>query len=136
MRRYSFLSNNDVYEALNHLRDAFLAAKDGKEVNEIIKGILTEDEQLRIGRRIMIAEALKYDWTYKELCQISNVGRATIIWVSKQVTNYPLCFELLFKRQKKLEKEYRKKKYRKVGGSLLVFKKKEYTGLKRSEIKR
>ena len=40
MRRYGFLTKTDTYEALNRLRDAFLAAKDGNEVNEIINGIL------------------------------------------------------------------------------------------------
>ena len=136
MRRYGFLTKKDTYEALNSLRDAFLAAKDGNEVNEIMNGILTEDERIKIGRRILIAEALTYEWTYKELTNMSNVGRSTIVWVAKQVASYPLCFKLLFKRHQKLEAEYQKKKYRKVGGSQLVFKKSEYTGLKRSDIKR
>ena len=136
MRRYGFLTKADTYEALNRLRDAFLAAKDGTEVNEIISGILTPDEKIRIGRRILIAEALKADEKYKEISQISNVGYSTILWVSRQLVNFPICFELIFKRRKKLDKEYHGKQYKKVGGSQLVFKKKIYTGIKRSDIKR
>lgn len=136
MRRYGFLTKADTYEALNRLRDAFLAAKDGSEVNEIISGILTPDEKIRIGRRILIAEALKADGKYREISQISNVGYSTILWVSRQLVNFPVCFELLFRRRVKLQREYRAKKFTKVGGSQLVFKKKIYTGIKRSDIKR
>lgn len=136
MRRYGFLTPSDTYEALNSLRDAFLAAKNGKEVNEIINGLLTQDEKIRIGRRILIAEALSRNGKFREIVQLSNVGYATIAWVSKQLATFPLCFDLLFKRKRKLEKEYKTKKYREVGGSLLVHKRKEYTGLKRSDIKR
>lgn len=136
MRRYGFLTKNDTYEALNRLRDAFLAAKDGNEVNEIISGILTPDEKIRIGRRILIAEALKADEKYKEISQISNVGYSTILWVSRQLVSFPVCFELLFKRRRKLNSEYKAKKYKKVGGSQLIFKKEEYTGIKRSDVKR
>ena len=59
MRRYKFLQKEDLFEALNRLRDAFLAAKDGNEVEEIINGLLTQDEKLKIGRRILVAEYIK-----------------------------------------------------------------------------
>lgn len=136
MRRYGFITKNDYFEALNRLRDAFLAAKDGSEVNEIINGILTDDEKIKIGRRILVARALKNDNTYSDITSLSNVGRTTITWVAKQLRSYPKCFELIFKRSVKLEKEYERKKYRLVGGSQLVFKKREYTGIKRKDIKR
>lgn len=136
MRRYSTLSKNDYYEAINNLRDAFLAAKDGAEVIEIINGILTDDEKIKIGRRILVARALKNDNTYNDITSLSSVGRTTITWVAKQLRSYPKCFELIFKRSIKVEREYEKKKYRFVGGSQLVYKKKEYTGIKRKDIKR
>ena len=136
MRRYGFLAQNDIYEALNKLRDAFLAAKDGNEVTEIINGLLTDDEKIRIGRRILIAEALKYDGKFKEIVQISNVGYSTISWVSKQIVSFPKCFELVLKRGKKLEKEYQSKKFREVSLSPLPNRRKEYSGIKRSDIKR
>lgn len=43
MRRYKFLKKEDIYQAFNRLRDAFLSAKDGNEVEEIINGLLTRD---------------------------------------------------------------------------------------------
>lgn len=116
MRRYGFLTKNDTYEALNRLRDAFLAAKDGNEVNELVNGLLTPDEKIRIGRRILIAEALQADEKYKEISQISNVGYSTILWVSRQLINFPLCFQLLSKRKQYLDRKFHEKKYRKVGG--------------------
>lgn len=136
MGRYNFLTEKDILTALYRLDDAFLAAKDGHEVKEIINSLLTEDEKIRIGRRILIAEALRGGMKFKELVDATNVGFATITWVSKQLVNHPFGFQLIFKRRTKLEKEYESKKYRSVGGSTLIYKKKEYTGIKRSDIKR
>lgn len=136
MRRYHFLTEKEVHEALNRLRDAFLAAKDGNEVSEIISGLLTQDERIKLGRRIVIAEALQKDIGYRDLIQLDRVGATTVAHVFKMLESHPKCFELINLRKKKLEKEYEAKKYRKTGGSKLVFKKKEYTGLKRSDIKR
>lgn len=130
------MTEEDFFEAFNRLRDAFLAAKDGNEVKEIINALLTRDEKIRIGRRILIAEGLKNDTTQKELVQISNVGFSTISLVSKHLERHPKGFELVFKRREKLEKDYKSKKYVEVGGSTLIFKKKQYTGIKRSDIKR
>ncbi len=135
MRRYYFLSKDEVYDALNRLRDAFLAAKDGNDVNEIINGLLTHDEKMKIGRRIIISEHLD-DFTTRELADITHVGNSTIIVVAKSMSKHPKCFELISKRRRKLEKDYESKKYISRGGSTLVFKKKEYTGIKRADIKR
>jgi len=136
MSRYSFLGNDEIYEALNRLRDAFLAANDGNEVTEIMNGLLTDDEKIRIGRRIIIADALRNDHKYKSIVSISNTGYTTVAWVAKQINAFPKCFELILKRRRKMEKEYRKKQYKKQGGSLLIFKKRVYSGAKRSDIKR
>lgn len=136
MRRYKFLTEKDTLDALYRLQDAFLAAKDGDEVKEIINGILTEDEKIRIGRRIIIAEAIRSQMVFHDIVQIANVGYSTIAWVSRHLDRYPKSFDLIFTRRRKLEKEYEAKKYVKSGGSTLVFKKKTYTGLKHSDIKR
>lgn len=136
MRRYKFLTKRDTLDAFYKVQDAFLAARDGNDVKEIINGLLTEDEKLRIGRRILIAEALRSEMTFKDMTSIANVGYSTIAWVSRHLERYPKCFDLIFQRRSKMEKEYESKKYKLVGGSKLVFKKKEYTGIKRSDIKR
>lgn len=135
MKRYHFLTEKEIYESLNRLRNAFLAAKDGKDVDEIINGLLTHDEKVKLGRRIIISEMMD-SMTTTELVGISHVGRTTISLVSRLMEAHPRCFELINLRKNKVEKEYRAKRYRKVGGSTLVFKKKEYTGIKRSDIKR
>lgn len=136
MRRYGFLTTSDTYEALNRLRDAFLAAKDGSEVTEIINGLLTEDEKLKIGRRILVADALRSEGKYKEIVQISNVGYSTIAWVAKQIASFPKCFQLVSARGKKVEKEYKSKRFREVSLSPIPNRRKEYSGIKRSDIKR
>ncbi len=137
MRRYKRLTKNDIYEALNKVRDAFLAAKDGSEVNEIINSILTTEEKLKIGRRVLVAEYLKADsLTVDDIRAMLKVGYSTIQSVARRVAQYPLGFHLIRNRSKHVEKEYQKKKYREVGGSRLVFKRKEYTGIQRKDIKR
>ncbi|MBI4079320.1 MAG: hypothetical protein HY429_03430 [Candidatus Levybacteria bacterium] len=136
MRRYKFLTKEDVFEALNRLREAFLAAKDGKEVEEIIKGILTHDEKIKIGRRILIAEYVVDGFGFDEISKMLKVGKATITSVMKNLDLDSNWLELIQKRSKKIESEYAKKKYETIGGSTLVFKKKQYTGFTRKKVLR
>lgn len=136
MRRYKFLTKEDVYDAFNRLRDAFLAAKNGDEVEEIIKGLLTHDEKLKIGRRILIAECLKDGIIIDEIAKNLKVGKNTIMNVARKLDENSIFLDLIAKRKKKVENEYSKKKYRFIGGSKLVFKKKEYTRFKRKNVER
>lgn len=136
MRRYKFLHKEDIYEALNRLRDAFLAAKDGNEVEEIISGLLTPDEKLKIGRRILVAEYIKDGMSFEEITKNLKVGKNTIASVMKSLDQYPRSFEIIDKRRIKVESVYNKKKHRFIGGSTLIFKKREYTGFKRKDVER
>lgn len=136
MRRYRFLTQRDIFEALNRLRDAFLAAKDGSEVDEIISALLTAEEKLQLGRRILVAECLKENLTILEICNLLKVGKGTVQSVARQIEKQPRGFELIEERSKKVEKEYKKKQYGEVGDSKLVFKKKVYTGIRRKDIER
>lgn len=136
MKRYRFLDKTDVYEALNRLKDAFLAAKNGDEVEKIIKGLLTTDEKLKIGRRIIIAESLRSGLTIDEISKLLKVGKNTILHVSRLLDQQPEGFELIEKRRNIMEKTYKNKSYKKVGGSGLVFKRKVYGGFTRKEVKR
>lgn len=136
MRRYQFLEKEKVFEALNRLRNAFLAAKDGNEVEEIIKGVLTYDERLKIGRRIQISEYLISGYSIDKINEILKVGRNTVSSVAKSLSENPNCFKLLNLRVAKVEDEYKNKKYRLEGGSKKVFKTKVYTGFKRKDVKR
>ncbi len=136
MRRYKFLQKDDIYRALDSVRNAFLAARDGNEVEEIINGLLTHDEKLKIGRRILIAEYLKDGVTIEQIAKILKVGRNTIISVAKSLDQNSNFLDLIDKRKVKVEKEYQKRKYKLLGGSKLVFKKKEYTGFRRIDVER
>jgi len=125
-----------VFEALNKLRTAFLAAKDGSEVDEIIKGILTSDERIKIGRRILISQLLNTDATYEEIRKNFKIGKQTILHVQKLKDKYPKCFELINNREEKVEEEYHKKAYELVGHTRSLQRFPSYTGFKRSKVKR
>ncbi len=136
MRRYKFLGEADVFNALNKVRDAFLAAKDGVQVNKIIDGLLTYDEKLKIGRRILIAEYLISGFGIDEISRTLRVGKNTIMHVSRRLEKYENWFELIEKRDIKVENEYKRKKYKLVGSSKKVFKSRVYSGFKRKDVKR
>lgn len=125
-----------MFEALNKLRDALLAAKNGEEVDEILNGLFTYDERMKIGRRIMIAEQIKAGLTLEEIINLLHVGKNTISSVNKSIETNPHCFELIEKRGKKVQREYDSKKYNKVGGSKLIYKKKTYSGITKKNVKR
>lgn len=136
MRRYKFLTKDDIYDAFNRLRDAFLAAKNGIEVEDIINGLLTQDEKLKIGRRILVAEYLKDGLGLDEISKALKVGKNTIMSVARKLDENSTFLELIRERKKKVEKEYSKKKYSFIGGPKLIFKKREYTGFKRKDVTR
>jgi uncharacterized protein YerC len=136
VRRYKFLNRGSVFAALNKLRAAFLAARNGSDVDEIIKGILTHDERMKIGRRIQIAQFLEQGMQYREIMNNLKVGLPTIMQVSRKMDEYPQCFKLIIIREEKTKKDYRNKAFRKTGGSKLIFKRNKYTGFKRKDIKR
>lgn len=136
MRRYRFLTKDDTYDAFNRLRNAFLAAKNGEEVEEIIKGLLTHDEKLKIGRRILIAEYIREGLGIEDIAKTLKVGKNTIMSVARKLDENSTFLDLIHKRKKKVEDEYNSKKYRLIGGPKLIFKKKEYTGFKRKDVGR
>ena len=136
MRRYKFLQKEHVYEALNKVRDALLAANNGNDVEQLMNGLLTFDERMKIGRRIQIAECLLNDFRTQEIQSLLKVGRTTIAQVAKNLEDYEKCFHLISARNKKVEKVYKAKSHRLVGGSTKVFKTREYTGFKRKNVTR
>lgn len=136
MRRYKRLDQRDMFEAFNELRNAFLAAKNSTEVDKITDGILTHDEKLKIGRRILIAKWLISGFGIEEISREMKVGKNTVMHVSRRIEKYRECFDLIDGRRRIVEQEYDKKKYREIGGSKLVFKRKKYTGFKRKDVNR
>ena len=106
MRRYSHLNQADIYHAFNRLRDVFLSARDGNDVDKITDGLLTRDEKLKIGRRILIAEYLLAKIPMEEVVRELKVGMSTVVHVSRRLEKYSECFELIERRRKLVEKEY------------------------------
>lgn len=136
MRRYKFLKKEEVYDALNRLRSALLAAKDGNDVEEIINGVFSLDEKIKLGRRILIAEYIREGYKWEDISKFLKVGKNTILSVVRNLEQFPKCFELLERRKEKIEKEYNKNKYEFMGGSTKIFKTKRYTGFKRKDVRR
>lgn len=134
--RYRFISSKDEYKATNMVRNAFLAGNNGQDVEEIINAILTTDEIIKIGRRIQIANLLAKGTPGDEIRTILGVGKDTVTLVAKHLVKYPKGFKLVCDREMKVEKTYKEKSARKIGGSTLVFKKREYTGFTRKDVKR
>lgn len=134
--RYKFLTTEEEYEVTNLLRNAFLAAKDGNDVDEIINGLLTTDEKIKIGRRIKMAFMMLSGFSGEEIMSFLHVGRNSITLVSKHLDKYSKCFELIKIREKKVDDIYKEKSYKKTGGSKVIHKKKTYTGFIRKNVKR
>src|SRR3989344_5209141 len=119
-RRYKFLDKESRFSAVNNLRNALLAAKNGEEVDKIINAIFTSDEKLKVGRRIDIAWLLKSGETFDNIKSILKVGKATVSRVEKQMVGSKEGFGLIFKRGEKVEKEFKDKAYVKKGPSMVL----------------
>lgn len=87
MKRYDFLLKHEIYQALNKARDALLAAKDGNDVNELLEGLFTDEERLKIGRRIQIAEEIRLGRSYAEIIENLHVGVNTINTVYRNLNS-------------------------------------------------
>lgn len=136
MRRYKFLPQAQVFEALNKLRAAFLAAKNGSEVEEIINGLLTYDEKMKIGRRIIASQLLSAGLTYEQITKSCKLGKQTVHDIDRRMGRYPKCFELINEREEKVNNEYHERAYRETKNTLNWKKYIEYTGFKRKDVQR
>jgi len=135
-RRYLFLTKDSIESCLDYLRDAFLAAEDGHDVDAIIDFILTSDEKTRIARRIQIAFWLINGFKYDEIIQELKTSPRTISDVDKNLLLYKNGFHLISKKRKKINKSYEQKKFRQRGSSLKIKKWKERTEFNRKDVKR
>jgi hypothetical protein len=97
---------------------------------------LTNDERMKIGRRIEVAQMLQAGLTHREIADQLKVGLTTIKLVDRKMHEHPRGYELIDLRERKVEGEYSDKAYKKVGGPKLVFKKREYTGFRRKDVRR
>lgn len=124
MARYDFLPRHAVEDALEKLRAALLAAKDGHDVDEIIQGLLTPDEYIKLGRRIEVARLLKSGMTYREISDDMSVGLSTVKLVARKLYERPRCYKLIHSTEQKIDNEHSKERYRKTGSLMMIRKRK------------
>jgi uncharacterized protein YerC len=77
------LSKQDEKETLTRLYTAASAIKNKNQMEQFLREILTESEQLMIGRRIWIAQLLLTGHTHDEIGERLHAGPQTIRRVSK-----------------------------------------------------
>lgn len=107
---------------MSKLKASFLTANDTDDVNSIIKGILTPDEQIKVGRRIQIAELYFEGKTYFDISKRLSVGQTTVLNVVKQITKNENCYRAILNKDLEIKYKIKKAKNKKVGSSKLVFK--------------
>ena len=91
---------------------------------------------MKIGRRILVAECIEANMNIREIADLLKVGKTTILSVIRSLETDSAYFALIMQRSKKVKKEYNDKKFSEVGSSSLIFKKKQYTGFTRKDVKR
>ncbi len=128
MRRYWALTKQLKNKFKNYARAIFVAAQDGREAIAIMNDLLTEDEQLKIGRRIAAAKLLTEGYSYDEVIFELRVGANMLVRVSDLLENGNGGIEIVLKRLEKEEQALKENSFAREGGSKKVFKKKVRTG--------
>jgi predicted DNA-binding protein YlxM (UPF0122 family) len=118
------------------MRIILLAAHDGNDVGKIMSFVFTQDEILKIGRRLIVADYVQGELSFNEIVKDLKVGKNTVNLMIKKLVIDTSAYKLIKAREKRVEEEYKDKAYRKVGSPKLFHKKKEYTGYKRSDVSR
>lgn len=90
--RASNLSDQERTETLDALYTAVGTLQGRDSAKEFLKDLLTENEQIMLGRRILIARALLSGYTYDEIVAAYSVGKDTVLklsrWLDDQLPGY------------------------------------------------
>lgn len=131
------MSDKSLLEIYEKVGAAFLAAKDGKEVKAVIDAILTPDEKVKVGRRVLVAQLINNgNVTYEDLLKNLKVGKNTVSMVIHQMLVNPEGFEAIFRRVKKVDEEYKDKSFTSSILSRHIVGRKTRTNFKRTDVKR
>jgi len=88
----SDLSNQERTETFDALYTAAGTLKGRDAAKNFLKDLLTESEQIMLGRRILIARALLSGTTHDEIVEKYNVGKDTTMkisrWLDDQLPGY------------------------------------------------
>lgn len=108
------LSRQRQSEVLEVLHNTALGFKGKDPTLQFIQNLLTKDEQLIVGRRILIAQMILAGKTRADICAeigISpNTFALTRTWVQQQITNYDSARKTYEKKQAERAKSRQKKK--------------------------
>lgn len=77
------LSKQDQEETLKKLYTAASAIKSQKRMEQFLKEILTDSEQLMLGRRVWIAQMLLSGYLQDEICEKLECSPSTVRRISK-----------------------------------------------------
>ena len=72
------IKKEDKINYLNYLYHAFTDLKSPEEIENFLKSLLTESEQIMFGRRLFIAKMILEGKTYDEIIEKLHVGADTI----------------------------------------------------------
>jgi len=81
------LSIKEQKETKGRLFTAASAIKSKKQMEQFLKEILTDSEQIMLGRRVWIAQLLLSGYTHEEICIQLKSGHSTVRRISKWLDN-------------------------------------------------
>lgn len=91
-RKPSDLSPEDQAFTRKVLFEAAKTAKDGKQLEKFLDGLLTPSEQIMLGRRIWISRMILENKRYEEISERLHVGPGTItnveLWLRGMLPDY------------------------------------------------
>lgn len=117
------------------LASILLTPKNLDEAYKVIDSIFTEDEKLKIGRRLFIYELLESNDNYQEIIENLRTSDKTVSEISIRKRKFPDGFALCLKRYNKLKKQLQPK-YKKYRNPLMVAKKVKRVDPKQKEVLR
>ncbi len=91
------LSNEERTKTLEALYTAVSSVKGRDGMKLFMRDLLTESERIMLGRRILVARALLTGQTYNQIVDEYNVGKDTILkiskWLNDQLPGYEVAVE-------------------------------------------
>jgi|GEM_PF-3927603 len=104
------------------LATILLTPKNLNEAYKVIDSIFTEDEKLKIGRRLFIYQKLENKESYQDIIDFMRTSDKTVSEISVRRRKFPEGFKLCLARYNKLKKQLQPT-YKKYGNPLMVVKK-------------
>lgn len=127
-RRYAKAHPDEKMEYKVNVRSLLLSAHDGHEAKSILGDLFTEDERIKIGKRVSVAALLVEGMSYREIMDTLGVGLSTIATIARKLERGGAGFELVFQRLKEELSQFKELATRLEGGSKQAHKRTRLTG--------